>query len=63
MAIQLYCQACKSYVPVTTRKCKCGATFSREGRKYRVDVSVKGKRVTRFVDNLTIAMEFRMPAP
>ncbi len=57
MAIQLYCQACKSYVPVTTRKCKCGATFLREGRKYRVDVSVKGRRVTRFVDNLTIARE------
>jgi len=57
MAIQLYCQACKSYVPVTTRKCKCGATFPREGRKYRVDVSVKGRRVTRFVDNLTIARE------
>lgn len=58
MAIQLYCHACKSYVPVASKKCpKCGLVFPREGRKYRVDVSVKGKRVTRFVDNLTIARE------
>ena len=58
MAIQLYCQACKSYVNISSKKCpKCSATFPREGKKYRVDVSVKGKRVTRFVDNLTIARE------
>ncbi len=31
--------------------------FPRETRKYRVDVTVKGKRVTRFCDNLTIARE------
>jgi integrase len=58
MAIQLYCQGCRSYVNVSSKKCpKCETVFSREGRKYRVDVSVKGKRVTRFVDNLTIARE------
>src|SRR5208282_2967849 len=58
MAIQLYCQECRSYAKVTAKKCqKCGAEFPREGRKYRVDVSVKGKRVYRFCDNLTIAKE------
>lgn len=58
MAIQLYCQSCKSYVPTASKKCpKCSATFPREGRKYRVDVTVKGKRITRFCDNLTIARE------
>jgi integrase len=58
MAIQLYCQECRSYAKVTAKKCqKCGAEFPREGRKYRVDVSVKGKRVYRFCDNLTIARE------
>jgi integrase len=58
MAIQLYCQACKAYVPVTVKRCpKCGDGFSRENKKFRVDVTVKGKRVYRFVDNLTIARE------
>jgi integrase len=58
MAIQLYCHACKTYVPVASKKCpKCGTVFPREGRKYRVDVTVKGRRVTRFCDNLTIARE------
>lgn len=58
MAIQLYCQECKTYVPVTAKKCpKCNAVFSRDNKKFRVDVSLKGKRVTRFVDNLTIARE------
>ena len=58
MAIQLYCQRCRAYAKVTAKKCqKCGAEFPREGRKYRVDVSVKGKRVYRFCDNLTIARE------
>jgi integrase len=58
MAIQLYCQECRAYVPLFSKKCpKCSALFPREGRKYRVDVTVKGKRVTRFCDNLTIARE------
>ncbi len=58
MAIQLYCQVCKTYAPVAAKKCpKCDAAFPREGRKYRVDVTVKGKRTTRFCDNLTIARE------
>lgn len=58
MAIQIYCPGCKTCAPTASKKCpKCGATFPREGRRYRVDVSVKGKRVTRFCDNLTIARE------
>ncbi len=58
MAIQLYCEKCRSYVNLALKKCpKCGFVFPREGRKYRVDVTVKGKRVTRHCDNLTIARE------
>ncbi|MGD9504780.1 MAG: hypothetical protein AB7W37_07695 [Syntrophobacteraceae bacterium] len=58
MAIQLYCPGCRTYVNTTAKKCpKCGSLFPREGRKYRVDVSVKGKRITRFCDNLTLARE------
>jgi integrase len=58
VAIQLYCQECKSYVPVASKKCpKCGTAFSRDNKKFRVDVTSKGRRVTRFVPNLTIARE------
>ena len=58
MAIQLYCPSCKTYVPTATKKCpKCSFIFSREGRRYRVDVTVKGQRITRFCENLTIARE------
>lgn len=39
------------------KKCpSCGVVFARD-KKYRVSVSVKGKRVNRIVDNLTIARE------
>ena len=40
-----------------SKKCpKCGVAFGRD-KKYRVSVSVKGKRANRIVDNLTIARE------
>ncbi|MGV8074353.1 MAG: tyrosine-type recombinase/integrase [Syntrophobacteraceae bacterium] len=57
MAIQIYCSNCYSSVALTAKKCTgCGAVFARD-KKYRVSVSVKGRRASRVVDNLTIARE------
>jgi integrase len=57
MAIQIFCTKCKSTYSMQAKSCsKCGATFGWD-KKYRVCVSVKGQRVTRVVDNLTIARE------
>jgi integrase len=57
MAIHIYCTGCYTSNGLTAKKCSnCGAISVRD-RKYRVCVSVKGKRVTRVVDNLTIARE------
>ncbi|MHC1744889.1 MAG: tyrosine-type recombinase/integrase [Syntrophobacteraceae bacterium] len=58
MAIQVYCVTCRTSTALTSKSCpKCGVVFTRDNRKYRVSVSVKGKRVNRIVDNLTIARE------
>lgn len=58
MAIQAYCERCRCCCDVRAKKCpKCGEVFPRTGRKYRVDITVKGKRVTRFAGNLTLARE------
>jgi integrase len=55
MAIHVFCTLCKTSNGLDAETCtKCGAKFSR-GKKYRVCVSHKGERVTRVVDNLTIA--------
>lgn len=57
MAIQIYCTKCYTSNGLTSKSCsKCGAPFGRD-KKYRVCVSVKGQRVTRVVDNLTIARQ------
>jgi integrase len=64
MAIQVFCtgitekgKACKTSNRLGAERCSnCGTLFGRD-KKYRVCVSVKGKRVTRVVDNLTIARE------
>ena len=57
MAIQIFCSKCKSTYGLDAKSCSnCGATFGRD-KKYRVCVSIKGKRVTRVVDNLTIGRE------
>lgn len=58
MAIQIYCTNCRSSCALDTKKCpKCTTVFKRDNRKYRVTVSVKGNRVNRIVDNLTLARE------
>jgi integrase len=58
MAIYLHCPACKSRSPLSSRSCqKCKAPFPREGRRYRVEVSVDRNRATKVVDNLSIARE------
>jgi len=57
MAINIYCTKCYTSNGLEARVCSnCGAAFGRE-KKYRVCVSAKGKRITRVVDNLTIARE------
>jgi len=61
MAVQNYCLECKNANPLEGKKCrKCGATFTKDNRKYRVDVSVKGQRITRMADNLTLARELEV---
>lgn len=58
MAIYLFCPGCKSTSPIKSKKCsKCGETFPREGRKYRVSVMVNGQRKTQTADNLTLARD------
>ncbi len=57
MSIQLFCAACKTSTALNAKMCpKCGEPFGRD-RKFRIQVSVKGQRQTRVVDNLTIARE------
>ena len=56
MAVHIYCSGCRGSYKVDVKTCpKCEAPFKK--KKYRVCVSVKGKRVTRFFDNLTLARE------
>jgi len=57
MAIHIYCAGCYTSNGLNAKSCSnCGVTFGRD-KKYRICVSVKGQRVTRVVDNLTIARE------
>ena len=56
MAIHIYCSRCRGSYKLDVKACpKCETAFKK--KKYRVCVSVKGKRVTRFFDNLTLARE------
>ena len=58
MAIQNYCRGCKTSSALTAKACpKCGVQFNPKNRKYRVCVSVKGQRVNRILDNLTLARD------
>lgn len=57
MAIQIYCEKCYTSNSLDAKQCSnCKAPFGRN-RRYRVSVSVKGRRSARIVDNLTIARE------
>ena len=59
MAIHIYCTKCYTSNGLDAKSCsKCGVAFGRD-KKYRVCVSIKGNRVTRVVDNLTIAREIQ----
>ena len=53
MAIQIYCTGCYTS---NGSDFQLRAAFGRD-KKYRVCVSIKGKHITRVVDNLTIARE------
>ena len=57
MAIQIYCPTCRASYKLDTKECpKCQVPFGRT-KKFRVCVSFKKNRVTRFYDNLTLARE------
>jgi integrase/ribosomal protein L37E len=57
MAIHIYCTRCYTSNSLEAKACSsCGQPLGRD-KKYRVCVSVKGQRVTRVVENLTIARE------
>ena len=57
MAIHIYCTKCYTSNGLNAKACSnCGEIFGRD-KKYRVCVSVKGKRDTRVVDNLTLARQ------
>jgi integrase len=57
MAIQIYCPTCRASYKLDTKECpKCKVLFGR-AKKFRVCVSFKKKRVSRFYDNLTLARE------
>jgi ribosomal protein L37E len=58
MAIHIFCQGCKKSYGLETKECpKCGTPFGKS-KKYRVCVSDKGKRITKVVNNLTLAREW-----
>ncbi|MGO8945889.1 MAG: tyrosine-type recombinase/integrase [Syntrophobacteraceae bacterium] len=57
MAIQIYCVKCRNSCSLEAKECPvCDTKFGRD-KKYRVSVSVKGKRANRIVENLTMARE------
>jgi len=60
MAIQIYCEACRTANKLNAEECKkCRTAFGRD-KTYRIDVSLKGKRVTRMAPNLTLAREIEV---
>jgi integrase len=62
MAIHLYCPKCYTSNGLESKNCSnCHTPFGRD-KRYRVSVSVKGKRFTRVVDNLTVAREVERTA-
>jgi ribosomal protein L37E len=60
MAINIFCSRCKKSYSLETKECpKCGTLFGKS-KKYRVCISDKGNRITKVVDNLTLAREWEM---
>jgi integrase len=58
MAIHIFCPVCKKSYGLESKECsKCGTPFGKN-KKYRVCVSDKGKRITKVVENLTLAREW-----
>jgi hypothetical protein len=58
MAIHIFCPVCKKSYGLDSKECsKCGTPFGKN-KKYRVCVSDKGKRLTKVVENLTLAREW-----
>jgi integrase len=58
MAIHIFCPVCKKSYGLESKDCsKCGTPFGKN-KKYRVCVSDKGKRITKVVENLTLAREW-----
>jgi integrase len=56
MAIHAYCPRCRTSYKLDVKECpKCAISLKK--KKYRVTVSFRGKRITRFFDNLTLARE------
>jgi integrase len=56
MAIHAYCPRCRTSYKHDARECpKCNIPFKK--KKYRVTVSFRGERITRFFGNLTLARE------
>jgi integrase len=57
MAVHSFCPVCKTSSGLKEKSCtKCGRPFG-QNKKYRVCVSSKGRRVTRVMNNLTLARE------
>ena len=58
MAINIRCEACKSDLKLTAKKCKkCDHPVSNRNKTYRVIVWVGKKRVSRIVSNLELARD------
>ncbi len=58
MAIQLFRLKGKSYSATASKQCRsCGEPFAKNDRRYRIDVSVKGRRIIRFTHSLAPAGE------
>jgi len=56
MAINLFCRTCKSSMVIGSKKCKkCGTTVTKKNKRYRVVVSVGGKRKTKVVNTKELA--------
>ncbi len=57
MAINIRCQ-CGGEAKLSAKKCpRCGSSYPKHGRKYKVTVRLNGKKITRTVGNLSLARD------